>query len=170
MPVGGQVMSMQDGLNAQSVVDGDNDAIRDLLADVCRLTDMGFAAVARVTEDRWIACQVLDKIEFGLTPGGELQIATTICNEIRENGQAVVFDDATVDLDWRTHPVPILYGFKSYASFPIILSNGEFYGTLCAIDPAYREVSTPEVVEALRDVASRVAEILDNQGVARAAG
>src|SRR3546814_1839567 len=73
-----------------------------ILGDVCSLTNMGFAAVARVTEDRWIACQVFDKIEFGLTPGGELEIATTICNEIREHGQAVVFDDATVDPEWRT--------------------------------------------------------------------
>src|SRR3546814_15666277 len=92
---------------------------------------MGFAAVARVTEDRWIACQVFDKIEFGLTPGGELELATTICNEIREHGQAVVFDDATVDPEWRTHPVPILYGFKSYASFPIFLPDGAIGRASC---------------------------------------
>ncbi|XHR99536.1 hypothetical protein ACFB49_11320 [Sphingomonas sp. DBB INV C78] len=169
-PSGLQAKSMQDSLNAQSVVDGDSDAIREILADVCRLTDMGFAAVARVTEDRWIACQVLDKIEFGLTPGGELQIATTICSEIRGNGLAVVFDDATIDLEWRTHPVPILYGFKSYASFPILLSNGEFYGTLCAIDPARRKVSTPEVVATLRDFADRVAQILERRMATRPAG
>ena len=28
-----------------------------------------------------------------------------------------------------------MYGFKSYISFPIILQTGEFFGTLCAIDP-----------------------------------
>src|SRR3546814_2023173 len=83
-------------------------------------------------------------------------MATTICNEIREHGQAVVFDDATVDPEWRTHPVPILYGFKSYASFPIFLPDGEFYGTLCAIDPARREITAPAVVATLRDYASRV--------------
>src|SRR3546814_6388048 len=101
---------MKDDLTVEAVADGDNDASRSILADVCSRTNMGFVAVARVTEDRWIACQVFDKIEFGLTPGGELEIATTICNEIREHGQAVVFDDATVDPEWRTHPVPILYG------------------------------------------------------------
>src|SRR3546814_5800695 len=124
---------------------------------------MGFAAVARVTEDRWIACQVFDKIEFGRTTGGELEIATTICNEIREHGQAVVFDDATVDPEWRTHPVPILYGFKSYASFPIFLPDGEFYGTLCAIYPARREITAPAVVATLRDFASRVAALIGLQ-------
>jgi light-regulated signal transduction histidine kinase (bacteriophytochrome) len=28
-----------------------------------------------------------------------------------------------------------MYGFQSYISFPIILKTGEFFGTLCAIDP-----------------------------------
>ena len=55
----------------------------------CRSTGMGFAAVARVTDDRWIACEVLDAIGFGLTPGGELAVKTTICDEIRDSREAV---------------------------------------------------------------------------------
>ena len=34
------------------------DAVPTILEVVCRTTGMGFAAVARVTEDRWIACAV----------------------------------------------------------------------------------------------------------------
>jgi hypothetical protein len=70
----------------------DNPRIADILDDVCRLTGMGFAAVARVTDERWVACQVLDRIEFGLKPGDELVLKTTICAEIRESGQAVIID------------------------------------------------------------------------------
>jgi GAF domain-containing protein len=151
---------MSDTLSNDAVRDGDRAEIRLILEQVCALTDMGFAAVARVTDDRWIACQVVDKIEFGLTPGGELEIAKTICSEIREHGRAVVFDDAGIEDNWRTHPVPILYGFKSYASFPIFLPDGEFYGTLCAIDPRARSVSKPDVVRTLRDYADRVSAIL----------
>ncbi|MDO7835694.1 GAF domain-containing protein [Sphingobium sp. HBC34] len=158
---------MGDELTSRAIADGDQDTIRAILADVCRLTDMGFAAVAHVTERRWIACQVLDKIEFGLTPGDELEIAQTICTEIRDHGQAVIFDDASVDPDWRTHPVPILYGFKSYASFPIILSNGDFYGTLCAIDPRRRKVATSEVIATLSAYARQVAVLLESAQAAR---
>ena len=32
------------------------DAVPKILEVVCRTTGMGFAAVARVTEDRWVAC------------------------------------------------------------------------------------------------------------------
>jgi hypothetical protein len=58
------------------------DAVPTILEFVCRTTGMGFAAVARVTDERWIACAVRDEISFGLKPGGELKLETTICNEI----------------------------------------------------------------------------------------
>src|SRR5688572_23747647 len=33
------------------------------------------------------------------------------------------------------HHTPKMYGFQSYISVPIILKTGEFFGTLCSIDP-----------------------------------
>lgn len=136
------------------------EAILPILEDICRATEMGFAAVARVTEDRWIACQVIDKIEFGLKPGDELEIKTTICNDIRESGQAVVIDDVSGDPNWQMHYIPMLYGFESYASFPIVLEDGSFFGTLCVIDPKPRRVSAPETVALLERYAREVARIL----------
>ena len=150
----------KDALAADATADGDNAEIVAILEDVCRITHMGFAAVARVTDDRWIACQVLDKIGFGLDPGAELEIATTICNDIRDCGQAIVIDHVAADPSWRTHHTPMLYGFESYASFPVVLNDGSFYGTLCAIDPEPREVSAPEVVATLESHAARVSKIL----------
>jgi GAF domain-containing protein len=140
---------------------GDDDALRAILREVCDVTEMGFAAVARVTERRWIAVQVLDRIEFGLDPGDELEIKTTICNEIRECGQEVVIDDVAGHLQWRTHHTPMLYGFRSYASFPLRLPDGSFFGTLCTIDPRPRaSLSGPEVVATLGRCARRVETIL----------
>ncbi len=47
--------------------------IATILEVICRTTGMGFAAVARVTEDRWIVCSVRDEIQFGLKHGGEIK-------------------------------------------------------------------------------------------------
>ena len=47
---------MQDELAAQSAALGDNDEIRAILEEVCQITQMGFSAVARVTDSRWIVC------------------------------------------------------------------------------------------------------------------
>lgn len=104
-----------------------------MLDIVCRLTGLGFAAVARVTQDRWLACTVLDQVSFGLKEGEELKIETTICNEIRDSRKAVVIDHVAEDTEYSNHHTPKLYGLQSYISFPIILKNGEFFGTLCAI-------------------------------------
>lgn len=151
---------MMPDIVTDSVERGDSDELRQLLKQVCSDTGMGFAAIARVTEQRWIACQVEDKIEFGLNPGAELEIKKTICNEIRDNGEAIVFDDASRDLKWSRHPVPVLYGFLSYCSFPIYLDDGSFFGTLCAIDPAPRRVSDANIVALLVAHAKRAGHIL----------
>jgi hypothetical protein len=45
------------------------DAVPRILEVVCRITGMGFAAVARVTEDRWIACAVRDDVQFRSSAG-----------------------------------------------------------------------------------------------------
>jgi signal transduction histidine kinase len=116
-----------------------------LLDVVCRTTGMGFAAVARVTEDRWITCSVLDNIAFGLKPGDELKVATTICHEIRQSGQAVIIDHVEKDEFYCTHHTPAMYGFQSYISVPIFLKDGRFFGTLCAIDPRPAQLNTPEI-------------------------
>ncbi|WP_293904855.1 GAF domain-containing sensor histidine kinase [Phenylobacterium sp.] len=122
--------SIESDIEAIGVID----AIPKLLEVVCRATGMGFAAVARVTEDRWVACAVRDEIDFGLAVGGELLVKTTICDAIRASGQAVIIDDVAEDADFRGHPTPAMYGFKSYISVPIV-HDGQFFGTLCAIDP-----------------------------------
>ncbi|HZH94421.1 MAG TPA: GAF domain-containing protein, partial [Flavisolibacter sp.] len=105
-----------------------------LLDVICQTTGMGFAAVARVTQDRWIACHVRDDIQFGLVAGDELKVETTICDEIRGTHQAVIIDHVQTSEQYCGHPTPLRYGFQSYISFPIFLKNGEFFGTLCAID------------------------------------
>jgi GAF domain-containing protein len=151
---------LNDGFAQSVAAQGDQPEIERILYEVCEVTGMGFAAVARVTEERWIAAQVVDKIEFGLKPGDELEISTTICNEIRQSGQQVVIDSVAEDMAWRTHPVPILYGFKSYASLPIVLSDGSFWGTVCAIDPQPRTLSAGQVVTALQDFAKRLGALL----------
>jgi GAF domain-containing protein len=150
----------KDDFAAEVAADGDNDAIRAILEEVCAVTDMGFAAVARVTDTRWIAAQMIDKLEFGLDPGDELDIKTTICDEIRDSGQTIIIDSVADNPDWRTHPVPIIYGFKSYVSIPLYLSDGSFYGTLCAIDPFPRRLTAPATVEILTGLAERTAAVL----------
>ena len=117
-----------------------------ILEVVCRSTGMGFAAVARVTDARWIACAVRDEINFGLQPGGELDVKTTICDEIREGNRLVVIDHVDTDPQFCLHHTPAQYGFQSYISVPLRFPDGRFFGTLCAIDPRPARLNNAETV------------------------
>jgi signal transduction histidine kinase len=121
-------------------------AVPKILDVVSRMTGMGFVAIARVTSEQWVCCAVRDNIDFGLGEGGELQVETTICNEIRQHGKTIVINDVQTDGAFCNHPTPAIYGFRSYISAPIVLSDGTIWGTLCAIDPKPRELGKPEIL------------------------
>ena len=133
-----------------------------ILDVVCRMTGLGFAVVARVTPERWIACAVHDDIAFGLKPGDELEVQTTICDEIRTSGEPVVIDHVAGDPLFRDHPTPKRYGFQSYISVPIRVRD-EFFGTLCGIDSRPILLSAPETRATFELFAELIAQHLESQ-------
>jgi signal transduction histidine kinase len=153
--------NIEEDFRADIAAIGQIDAVRTILEVVCKATGMGFAAVARVTEDRWIACEVRDEIGFGLRTGGELPVKTTICDEIRASGQGVVIDHVALDTAFRDHHTPARYGLQSYISLPIYRRSGDFFGTLCAIDSKPAKVNTPQIVGMFKLFAELISFHLD---------
>jgi signal transduction histidine kinase len=133
-------------IQADIIAIGNIPAVPTILEMICRTTGMGFAAVARVTDTQWIACSVHDEIQFGLKPGSELKLETTICHEIRQNGNAVIIDHVSEDKNFHNHHTPAMYGFQSYISVPIRRKDGSFFGTLCAIDPKPAKLNNPQII------------------------
>lgn len=130
--------------------------IMEILASTLRLR---FICVARVTEEAWTMCSVLDNAEFGLSPGDELEIETTFCRTVRANRKEIVINHASADKEYRENPIPIMYGFESYFSYPLYDAKGEFFGTLCGLDPEPRELRT----EAVHGQVSAFAKLISNQ-------
>jgi two-component sensor histidine kinase len=141
---------------------GSISAVPSILDVLCRMTGMGFAVVARVTEDRWVACATKDEIALGLLPGGELKVESTICYDVQHSTGPVIIENVAEDPVYRDHHTPALYGFQSYVSFPIVLPDGRFFGTICAIDPQPRILRTPAIVGAFRLFAEMIAHQLDS--------
>lgn len=137
------------------------DIVPSILKVVCNVTGMGFAAVARVTPERWICLAVHDEINFGLQPGGELDVRTTLCHEVRQAGEAVAIDHVAEDEVYCGHRTPAKYGFQSYISMPIFLSDGSFYGTLCAIHPQPAKLKTPGIIGMFELFAKMIADHLE---------
>jgi len=110
-------------------------AVPSLLRVICQHTGMGFAAVARVTDGTWTACAVEDRIGFGLLPGGQLDLHSTLCKESRAVRQPILIDQASRHPIYRDHHTPRIYSIESYVSVPIVMQDGAYFGNLCAIDP-----------------------------------
>jgi signal transduction histidine kinase len=159
----GAPVSLPAELTSDVAAVGRIESVEKILEVICRTTGMGFSAVARVTDTRWVACAVRDEVGFGLRPGSELTLETTICDEIRKSGQGVVIDHVAEDARYCTHHTPRIYGLQSYISIPIVLEDGRFFGTLCAIDARPAKVNTPAIVNMFKLFAELIAHHLADQ-------
>ena len=75
----------------------------------------------------------------------------------------MVIDEVATDAVFSGHPTPALYGFQSYISVPIVLADGSFFGTLCAIDPRPNTLNTVQVRGLFELFARLIAHELDMQ-------
>ncbi|MHC1652191.1 GAF domain-containing sensor histidine kinase [Stenotrophomonas maltophilia] len=139
------------------------EAVPRILETVAHITRSRFTAIARVTETTWTACATLDTLGFGLVPGGQLVLETTICDEIRQSSTSVVFARASAHPLYSTHPTPRIYGLESYASVPIHRADGSFFGTLCAIDSVPGEFDEAHVQRSMELLADLVGNYLDKE-------
>ncbi len=134
-----------------------------ILESVMLATNMRFAAVARVTADRWVACRTVDELSFGLAAGDEIEIQSTFCQTVRKTSKMVLFNDSATDEVYLNHPIAAKFGIVSYASIPIRRSDGSFFGTLCAIDTEPRDVKHPRAVAMLEMLADIIGQSLETE-------
>ena len=134
-----------------------------ILEAVAALTGMRFVCIARVTSDSWTTCAVLDKLNFGLKVGDGLDVATTLCEEVRDTRQSVIIDNVSCDPRYKNHHTPRIYGFQSYISIPVFRPDGDYFGTLCALDPEAANVSSPATVASMNLFAQLITKHLETQ-------
>ena len=157
---------MANSFSADVALIGRIGAVPTMLRVLCDTTGMRFAAVARVSDTHWTACAVEDRLGFGLGPGGQLELSTTLCDEIRGNHRTIVIDHASADPLYCDHHTPRLYSFESYISVPLFYPDGRLFGTLCAFDPKpanLRQGTAVPVVESFAQLLSSLMETQERQ-------
>ncbi len=87
----------------------------------------------------------MDNVPLGLKPGDELEIKNTFCNQVHNTGEAVIFNDVKEEGPYNDHPIANIYGIQCYISVPIYKKNGDFFGTLCALDSVPGKIDNPEI-------------------------
>lgn len=136
-------------------------AVPTILQVVAEMTGMRFICVARVTAETWTTCAVLDKVDLGLKPGDELVLATTLCQEVRTKNAALIIDHVSQDPIYHDHHTPKMYGFESYFSIPLHRKDGEYFGTLCGIDPLPAKLSDTKTVSTMTLFAELISQQLE---------
>ncbi len=121
--------------------------VSSILDVVCHVTGMRFAAVARVTENIWVACSVRDEMGHAVSAGTTLDPNITICDEIRSTNDRIVIANVSDDPVYCNHHVPKIFGIASYIAVPIRLVDKSFWGTLCAVDPEPRPVKDQRIID-----------------------
>ncbi|MBQ4829071.1 HAMP domain-containing histidine kinase [Alteromonas sp. MMG017] len=137
------------------------EAVPHIMKMLSDATGLRFICVARVTEDNWTMCAVLDQVDFNLIPGDELDIKTTFCNQVRKSTKAIVIEHAKEDTVYRESEIPIMYGFESYFSYPIYNKNGDFFGTLCGLDPLPAILKTDKIENQIKSFAELISRQME---------
>jgi hypothetical protein len=135
-------------------------AVPDIMTTLAALTGLRMICVAHVTESTWTACAVLDQLNFGLKPGDPLDVTTTLCEDVRDTGLAIVIDSVDDSPVYRNHPTPLMYGFKSYFSVPLFRPCGTYFGTLCGLDPNPASLNNKTTVTTMRLFAELISKQL----------
>ena len=125
-----------------------------------RTTGLRMALVARVTEDSWTACAVLDDAAWGLDVGLELEVKTTYCRTVTLADAPIFITHASKDPVYRNHPALLNYKIESYIAVPLHRRNGSSFGVLCALDPDPSNLA-PEHIDTLRLLASLISYELE---------
>lgn len=140
------------------------EAVPTILQAVSELTGLRFVCIARVTPTTLYFCALLDKLNFGFSVGDSIDVKTTLCDKVREK-QAPIIIDSVADSEYCEHVAPKTYGFKSYFSIPLYRPDGEYFGTLCGLDPLPAQLSTDAMQKTLALFAELIARQLANEVV-----
>lgn len=143
------------------------EVIPTVLRLVKKTTGLRFACVAHVTPEQWIAYAVDDSAGLGIQPGDERPVAKTLCHEVRLRRHSLVYGEGMTELVQAGYAPELKFelgNLHSHVSIPIINTDDQWIGTLCALDPlpvAIDEISTLQTLELF---AQLIAAHLDMQG------
>lgn len=134
-------------------------ATRAVLTFLQTRVPLGLWMVTRTDGQRWVVLQAADR-GYGVKPGDVLPYADSLC------AQRLACDapDIAPDVDeveaYRDAPARRRAPIRAYISLPLVLADGQAFGTLCALDPTPQQPDLRQHQELLSLLARQLATIL----------
>lgn len=139
--------------------------LRDLLARAAKGLEMDAAFIARFVDDR-LVFQALggDAGSFGWEEGGGIPLEGSYCKLVADDALPNAVPDARAEEAVRDLEVTREARIGSYVGFPLRLSDGSVYGTLCcashSVDPRLAERD----LGLMKELAGRLMANLERDG------
>ena len=138
------------------------------LADVRQALGMEVAFVAQLVDDRRVFRVVSTAREFtaAVDVGRSDRLLDTYCMYVVQGRlPPVIRDIRTLSHEAALLPITERLGIGCYVSAPVVLPDGQTFGTLCCFSRGARPDLVDRDGDALREVARAIGESLSTQGV-----
>jgi DNA-binding NarL/FixJ family response regulator/signal transduction histidine kinase len=145
-----------------------DDAINETLALLADLIGISLTMIHRLEGDTIVVSHACDRIGLGFELPVSVPRSFTFCDKVLESLQPLIVPDADADPSLRELPGKQIIGTRSYISVPILLGNGQVFGTLCAHDRRVLELGQTEV-DAMRILARLIASQIERDEALRQA-
>lgn len=152
---------------ADSASDASSASLAGLLKDVRELLQMDIAFVTEFVAGRTVIRELdcakrdADTAYVGLS----VPLEVSYCQRIVDGRLPPAIPDTSALAESRSLDATDLLDIRAYLSTPVLLKNGEVYGTLCCISHRTRSALGIRQVDALRKVAALVAAEIERSRV-----
>ncbi len=139
--------------------------LRDLLARAAKGLEMDAAFIARFDDDR-LVFQALggDAGSFGWEEGGGIPLEGSYCKLVADDALPNAVPDARAEEAVRDLEVTREAGIGSYVGFPLRLSDGSVYGTLCCASHTADPRLAERDLRLMKGLAGRLMANLERDG------
>lgn len=136
-----------------------------LLADIAGI---GLTMLHRLEGDDLVVSHVCDRIGLGVSPPLVVPRSATFCDTVLASLSPLLVPDADADPVRRLLPGKQMVGTRTYVGVPIVLGDGQPFGTLCAHDRRVLRLGDAEIA-AMRVLARLIASQIErDRAIARA--
>ncbi len=157
---GPDVLDLDEALFIRSLSDAAplinfQEASREVLATLQNRLGFGLWMVTRVVKNDWIVLASADT-HYGVGPGTLFRWTDSFCSRMVRGEGPMVAPDATRIEAYRAAEINRQVEIGAYIGVPLSTSDGELFGTLCAIDPH----PMPEEITAQKNFVVLLARLL----------
>ncbi|MGJ7579035.1 GAF domain-containing protein [Variovorax sp. RHLX14] len=142
-----------------------NRTLNEILRSMRKLLEMDIAFVMAFEEDRAVVRHLENSPESAdvFAVGQSAPLEQTYCKRVVDGRFPNAIPDTSALEEARDLPSTAAANIGAYISVPVVLRNGEVFGTLCCISHTPRSALGNRQIDALRKVAEMVSVELEKQ-------